>query len=205
YRMPVYVMPDTLKYAELRIEPELVYHMRPNEKTVIGSMTVLPFTKHHDAADPVSFMVEYDGIRVGVFTDIGTVCKSVIHYFSQCHACFLESNYDQQMLEAGSYPWHLKKRISGGKGHLSNTQALELFLKHKPSYMSHLLLSHLSENNNHPAIVEELFTKHSGNVKIIVAPRTGETAVYKIATPDEQRSEIIPMGVSKEVVQLAMF
>lgn len=205
YRMPVYILPDTLKNAEMRIEPALKHTFRANEKTVVGSMTVMPFIKHHDAADPVSFVVEHDGIKIGVFTDIGKVCKTVIHYFRQCHACFLESNYDLQMLEEGGYPLHLKKRISGGKGHLSNSEALELFLKYKPSYMSHLLLSHLSANNNHPAIVEELFTKHAGSVKIIVAPRTGPTAVFKVEKPQDERCEIIPLLVSKETVQLAMF
>ena len=203
--MPVYILPDTLKNADMRIEPTLKHNFSANEKTVVGSMTVMPFVKHHDAADPVSFVVEYDGIKIGVFTDIGKVCKTVIHYFRQCHACFLESNYDLQMLEEGGYPLHLKKRISGGKGHLSNSEALELFLKYKPPYMSHLLLSHLSANNNHPAIVEELFTKHSGTVKIIVAPRTGSTAVFKVERPQEERCEIIPLSASKETVQLAMF
>ncbi|MEO6169223.1 MAG: MBL fold metallo-hydrolase [Chitinophagales bacterium] len=205
YSIPVYVMPDTLQNAEMRIEPELVHTMRVNEKTVVGSMTVMPFAKHHDAADPVSFLVEHDGVKAGVFTDIGKVCKTVIHYFRQCHACFLESNYDRQMLEEGTYPWHLKKRISGGQGHLSNTEALELFLTQKPSFMSHLLLSHLSENNNSPAIVEELFTKHSGTVKIIVAPRTGETAVYKVVRSGDECCEIIPMYARKQAVQLTMF
>ncbi len=205
FRMPVYILPDTLKNAEMRIEPTLKHTFIANEKTVVGSMTVMPFIKHHDAADPVSFVVEHDGIKIGVFTDIGKVCKTVIHYFRQCHACFLESNYDLQMLEDGGYPPHLKKRIRGGKGHLSNSEALELFLKYKPPYMSHLLLSHLSANNNHPAIVEELFTKHSGTVNIIVAPRTGPTAVYKVERPQEERCEIIPLLVSKETVQLAMF
>ena len=90
YRIPVYIMPHALKNAEMRIEPELVHTISANEKTIVGSMTVTPFTKHHDAADPVSFVVEHDGIKAGVFTDIGRVCKTVIHYFRQCHACFLE-------------------------------------------------------------------------------------------------------------------
>ncbi|MGB3074760.1 MAG: MBL fold metallo-hydrolase, partial [Chitinophagales bacterium] len=104
YRMPVYVTPVTLKNAEMRIEPELVHTITINEKIVVGSLNIVSFAKHHDAADPVSFVVEHDGVKAGVFTDIGRVCKTVIHYFRQCHACFLESNYDQQMLEEGGYP-----------------------------------------------------------------------------------------------------
>lgn len=205
YGIPVYSMPGTLRSAEIRIEPELVNIIRANEKIVIGSMSVMAFVKHHDAADPVSFVVEYDGIKAGVFTDIGKVCKTVIHYFRQCHACFLESNYDMHMLEQGSYPLHLKKRISGGKGHLSNTQALELFLKHKPPFMSRLLLSHLSANNNDPALVEALFAKHAGNVKIVVAPRTKATPVFAVEGSVDNRSAIIPQPVRHDMVQLRMF
>ena len=72
----------------------------------------------------------------------------MIKYFKQCHAAFLEANYDEEMLQNGNYPFHLKKRISGGLGHLSNKEALELFITHKPHFMSHFLLAHLSENNN---------------------------------------------------------
>jgi hypothetical protein len=104
----------------------------------------------------------------------------VIKHFQQCHAAFLEANYDEQMLEEGNYPFYLKSRIRGGKGHLSNKQALQLFTTHKPAFMSHLLLSHLSKNNNCPKLVHELFNKHAGDVKMVVASRYEETAVYHI-------------------------
>ena len=81
YGIPVYSMPGTLKCAGMTIEPERLHTIRANEQVVIGGMSVMPFVKHHDAADPVSFVVEYDGIKAGVFTDIGKVCETVIHYF----------------------------------------------------------------------------------------------------------------------------
>ena len=84
------------------------------------------------------------------------------------------------MLEQGRYPYFLKSRIRGGNGHLSNKQALELFTAHKPSFMSHLLLSHLSKNNNCPHLVQQLFNEHADGVKMIVASRYEETAVYHI-------------------------
>jgi hypothetical protein len=84
------------------------------------------------------------------------------------------------MLEEGRYPYFLKNRIRGGLGHLSNKQALECFTTHKPSFMSHLFLSHLSKNNNSPLLVEELFNAHAAGVKIIVASRFEETGVYHI-------------------------
>src|SRR5690606_31940067 len=101
--------------------------------------------------------------------------------FRQCHAAFLETNYDETMLQNSPYPYFLKKRITGGMGHLSNTQALELFNTHRPSFMSHLLLSHLSRENNCPKLVEELFRKHASGVEIIVASRYEETPVFRIA------------------------
>ena len=146
----------------------------------IGTLSITPFQKAHDAADPFSFMVSSGQVRVGVFTDIGTACDSLKQHFSQCHAAFLESNYDEQMLHEGHYPIYLKNRIRGGRGHLSNRQALQLFLDHRPSFMSHLLLSHLSKNNNCPKLVEQLFQAHAGTTKIVVASRYQATDVYCI-------------------------
>jgi hypothetical protein len=79
------------------------------------------------------------------------------------------------MLLQGSYPAHLKARIRGGNGHLSNTQALELFKKYRPAFMSHLVLSHLSKNNNCPKLVSSLFTQHARGTEIVVASRYQET------------------------------
>jgi phosphoribosyl 1,2-cyclic phosphodiesterase len=180
YQIPVYITPPTLSNSQLNLEKDLINSFKAKEEVSIGNLSVTPFTKHHDAADPYSFIVTFNGIKVGIITDIGISCSEVIHHFKQCHAVFLESNYDEQMLETGNYPLHLKNRIRNGKGHLSNRQALQLFVDHKPEFMSHLLLSHLSENNNCPKIVHDLFKPHSKSTKIIVAPRTRETPVYTI-------------------------
>jgi phosphoribosyl 1,2-cyclic phosphodiesterase len=124
---------------------------------------------------------------VGVFTDIGKPCKNVIQYFKRCHAAFLEANYDEEMLANGNYPYHLKKRISGGLGHLSNNEALQLFVNHRSHLMTHLLLAHLSQNNNSPELVEALFNAHAENVKITVASRFSETEVFHIHSTKNMR------------------
>jgi phosphoribosyl 1,2-cyclic phosphodiesterase len=147
---------------------------------LVGDLVVTPFRKCHDACDPYSFIIGYDEIRVGVFTDIGTPCQNLVNYFRQCHAAFLEANFDETMLKEGDYPYFLKKRISGGNGHLSNRLALELFKTHKPAFMSHLLLAHLSKNNNCPILVQKLFEDYADGVTITVASRYAETAVYHI-------------------------
>jgi phosphoribosyl 1,2-cyclic phosphodiesterase len=180
YRLPVYITAPTLKYGRLKIEKDLIRSFSAHVPVWVGDLNISAFPKFHDASDPYSFMISYKGTRVGVFTDIGLPCENLISHFSQCHAAFLEANYDDEMLEKGGYPFYLKNRIRGGKGHLSNVQALELFKIHRPPYMSHLLLSHLSKNNNCPEKVDSLFNQHADGIRIVIASRFEETAVYHI-------------------------
>jgi len=184
YQLPVYITQLTAKHGPILIG-HLAKTFRENETIQIGELSVTGFAKQHDAADPYSFIVSYNKVTVGVFTDIGVACKNVIHYFKQCHAVFLEANYDETLLENGNYPIHLKNRIRGGQGHLSNHQALELFTTHRPPFMTHLLLSHLSKENNSPQLAQQLFTQHAANTNVIVASRYEPSPVYTItATGD---------------------
>lgn len=181
YNLPVYITNSTANNG-----PHLIKHLSKifiaQQPVAVGELLITPFTKHHDAADPHSFIITNGEVTVGVFTDIGKACHNVIHYFKQCHAVFLESNYDDSMLENGCYPLHLKNRIRGGNGHLSNKQALELFIQHKPPFMTHLLLAHLSKENNCPQLATELFTKCAGDqTAVIVASRYEATPVFTIS------------------------
>lgn len=198
YQLPVYITNDTLLNGGLTLNEQQVLSFQAYVPVQIGDISVTAFPKFHDAAEPHSFIVACNEIRIGVFTDIGAPCEHLIKHFQQCHAAFLEANYDEQMLEQGRYPYYLKKRIRGGHGHLSNTQALELFKTHKPAYMSHLLLSHLSKDNNNPELVLNLFNQHAGDTKIIVASRHEETEVYYI-------SQATPSVVKIKPQQLSMF
>jgi len=182
YNLPVYITPATLQNSRLQLMPSLVRNFSSYEPVNIGELSITAFPKFHDAADPYSFTIAGQGVTVGIFTDIGNPCQHVINRFRECHAAFLETNYDEDMLWKGSYPFHLKRRISGGQGHLSNKQALELFLEHRPVFMSHLFLSHLSKNNNNPDLVKELFEAHAGPVKTVVASRYQETELYQISS-----------------------
>lgn len=182
YPVPVYITTPTLRFGRLYFEKSIVRNFKPHETVSVGDLKITPFPKLHDACDPFSFTISCNDIRVGVFTDIGLPCENVITHFKQCHAAFLEANYDEEMLEKGNYPYHLKNRIRGERGHLSNKQALELFKRHRPSFMTHLLLSHLSQNNNSSELVEELFARHADGVNMIIASRYRETAVYHISS-----------------------
>lgn len=205
HQLPVYITPLTLKNSPISLEDNLVRSFNTNQPIIIGSLSITAFLKFHDASEPHSFIIESQGLKIGVFTDIGYPCEQLIHYFKQCHAAFLEANYDDDMLEQGRYSFSLKKRIKGGKGHLSNQQALALFIDHKPVFMSHLILSHLSKENNCPKKVHELFMKHAKNVNVAIASRYEETPVYEIIGKDIQANRNEISTFSKHTIQLSLF
>lgn len=182
YKLPVFITHRTLQRSKMHVQNAVSFSA--GNTFSIESLSVRAFPKFHDACDPHSFTVSYGSTQVGVFTDIGVPCAHVIAHFQKCHAAFLEANYDEELLEKGRYPIFLKNRIRGGKGHLSNRQAVNLFKKYKPPYMSHLLLSHLSADNNHPDLVSQLFHPYTENTTIVVASRYQETSVYEVGTED---------------------
>ncbi len=191
YKLPVYITPNTLRNSGgLELDPNQVMYLQAFTEICIGNLTVTAFPKIHDAIDPHSFIVACNHIRVGVFTDLGNICQQLIAHFKQCHAIFLEANYDEAMLDQGRYPWHLKNRIRGGRGHLSNRQALQLFIEHRAQHLSHLLLSHLSQDNNCPELVSSLFKGHASGVQVTVASRHEESAVYCIGDGPRSKTAI---------------
>lgn len=179
YHLPVFITPPTLRHSRLT-DVNTTRPLLADEPVWIGALCVRAFRKEHDAADPHSFTVSYNNTTVGIFTDLGQPCDRLTDHFSQCHAAFLEANYDEDLLEYGRYPHFLKQRIRGGQGHLSNQQALDVFVRYKPAFMSHVLLAHLSKENNSPQIVSDLFRPHLGATELIIAPRHQETPVFQI-------------------------
>jgi len=188
HSVPVYITTSTLQFGRLYFTNNVTRNFAAHETITIGDLMITAFPKLHDASDPYSFTISFNDIKVGVFTDIGVPCENVINHFRQCHAAFLEANYDDEMLDQGNYPHHLKKRIKGDRGHLSNKQALELFRRHRSPFMTHLLLSHLSQNNNSPQVVEALFTQYAEDVKMIITSRYQETPLYQISSPNTIRN-----------------
>ena len=202
HQLPVYVTPATLRHSRLDLPEHLIASFQKFATVTIGALNVLAFPKFHDAAEPHSFIVEERGIKIGIFTDIGVVCEQLSYYFGQCHAAFLEANYEEDMLENGRYPFHLKHRIRSGHGHLSNKQALELFVARKPKFMSHVLLAQLSKDNNCPDLALNMFKHKAGSTEVMVASRYGETPVLEI-----QREQKPAQAAVKHFapVQLSMF
>ncbi len=205
YQIPIHLSNGTFTSSRFQLNNDLIRLLASYSPVLIGSLTVEAFPKKHDAAEPQSFTVTGNGITIGVFTDIGTPCKHVIKTFKLCHAAFLETNYDEEMLEKGGYPKYLKDRIRSDHGHLSNHQALELFIQHRSKAMSHLLLSHLSQDNNSPHLVKELFTRHAKGTIVSVASRHIESTVFQITGVASSNSVSKSYVSPSKAVQMKLF
>lgn len=116
----------------------------------IGGFTVHPFSISHDADDPAGFTIAYDGVKLGVATDLGVVTGVVRTHLAACDILILEANHDERMLIDGPYPWPLKQRIRGRSGHLSNDDTGLLLEALRHDRLVHVILAHLSEENNTP-------------------------------------------------------
>jgi len=123
----------------------------------LGSLNIRSFSVSHDANDPVGFVVEVDGIRFGLATDLGRVTPLVEDALQGVHGLVLESNHDRDSLWSCEYPWALKQRISSRHGHISNEEAAELVCSLMHSGLQHLVLAHLSQVSNSHALAQQTF------------------------------------------------
>ena len=177
-QVPVYLTEGTYKGAAIQLPSSLLRIIKPNESVSIGCLRVTGVPKYHDACEPCSFTIS-DGVHnLGLLTDIGRVCEQVERVIRQSDVLLLEANYDEALLENGGYPFFLKQRIRGGSGHLSNQLALDAVLRFKSSKLRHLILGHLSGKNNTVALVEAMFVPHCQDIRLSVAGREKETALF---------------------------
>jgi phosphoribosyl 1,2-cyclic phosphodiesterase len=116
----------------------------------IGDISISPFTIPHDAADPVGFVFQAAGVRIGFATDLGYIPPNVKVQLKGLDLLLLESNHDLEMLRDGPYPWSVKQRVMSRVGHLSNEAAAEFLEKVYDGQAAYVILAHLSESNNLP-------------------------------------------------------
>jgi len=121
----------------------------------IGDLTLTPFSVSHDAYEPVGFIVAADQTRVGIVTDIGVRTHLVQERLRHCQALIIESNHDERLLNDAHRPWHLKQRIAGRQGHLSNQHAAELIAEIADNDLSQIFLFHISLDCNRPELALE--------------------------------------------------
>ncbi|HKJ80333.1 MAG TPA: MBL fold metallo-hydrolase [Prolixibacteraceae bacterium] len=170
-RVPVYMTSRTYMAAYNNLKPDYPKFFNAGDEIEVGDFIIHSFTKNHDASEPCSFRVEYNGKNIGVFTDIGEPCENVTSHLKLCDALFLETNYDETMLREGRYPYHLKRRVASAQGHLSNIQALKLIENFAGNNLTHLLLSHISAENNTPEIAIDTFKAFQGKYNVQLTSR----------------------------------
>ena len=118
----------------------------------IGDIAVSPFTIPHDAADPVGFVFQAEGIRMAVATDLGYIPPNVKAQLKGADLLLLESNHDLEMLRDGPYPWSVKQRVLSRVGHLSNEATASYLEGDYDGQAAYVILAHLSESNNLPEL-----------------------------------------------------
>lgn len=118
----------------------------------IGDIEIKTVSISHDAADPVGYTFSQGSAKAGILTDLGKYSDEIIEKYSNLSALLLESNHDVRMLQVGPYPYSLKQRIYGDKGHLSNEASGKLLTKLLNDRIQKIMLGHLSEINNYPEI-----------------------------------------------------
>ncbi|MDD5945993.1 MAG: MBL fold metallo-hydrolase [Clostridia bacterium] len=162
YNIPVYATPGTWQGIGKTVgdfSEENTKYIYPDKMIVVGDLCVKPFAIPHDTAEPVAYSVFTDNIKMTVATDIGTATDTVKENIYDSDVLLLEANHDINMLKNGSYPWSLKKRILGDRGHLSNVTAGETLSEIMSGRMKYVFLGHLSKENNEPHLAYETVGK----------------------------------------------
>ncbi len=145
------------------------------ERFSIGSLGVQSIPSPHDAAEPVCYRIDGGGTSLGYATDLGYLPSTIRDRLLGCATIVLESNHDVDMLRDGPYPWHLKERIRGTRGHLSNEDCAAAASQFVMNGTQRLILSHLSDKNNTPLTAlrttEGFLQQNHLDCEVIVAPR----------------------------------
>lgn len=151
--VPVASTPETLEAMNLSPRHLAAWQpLDPGQRLDMGGLWVDSFPVPHDAANPVGFVVQAEGVRVAIATDLGHASALVVERMKGCHVLVVESNHDAELLRSGPYPWHLKQRVAGRTGHLSNDEAAALLASVVDDECRGVVLAHLSEKNNRPAL-----------------------------------------------------
>ncbi len=161
YEVPVYATPGTIRgnpelfRAWAKCRTGLLHPIHTDEPFVLGDVTVNPFAISHDANEPSGYRLECGGKSVAVATDLGKYDEYTVEHLQNLDAVLLEANHDIHMLEVGGYPYYLKQRILGDRGHLSNELSGRLLCDILHDNLKHIVLGHLSKENNYAKLAYE--------------------------------------------------
>lgn len=160
HEIPIYATKGTIEAIKKTksvgaIDEELFCPVNADEKLTVKDMTLNPMQISHDAAEPVAYRISHGNKKVAVITDLGTYNDYTVECLKGMDALLLEANHDVNMLQVGPYPYYLKQRILGNRGHLSNELSGRLLSALLHDKMQAVVLGHLSKENNLPELAYE--------------------------------------------------
>lgn len=182
YAVPVYASRGTAHFlpqagSALRI-------FEAGDALAVGELDIQSFRTSHDAADSVDYRIDAPDGSLGALTDTGYVTDDAVKALTGVDLLLLEANHDVGMLQCGPYPYHLKRRILGEHGHLSNEAAADFALHCVKNGTSDILLAHLSAENNTPEAAEYAVARKlqaaGCSVRLGVAPRDRLSEVHTV-------------------------
>ena len=150
--IPVFMTRGAFSNSGLNLAPERQRILHPGEQLDVCGFCVTCFSVPHDSADPLGFVIERCGVKLGIALDLGYLSNLVLERLKGCDGIILESNHDVQMLKVGPYPWALKQRVMSRRGHLSNESVAGYLENDFDGRARHVILAHLSKKNNLPEL-----------------------------------------------------
>lgn len=187
YNIPVYISKKTweaLNCIPSKIPEKNINFFNVLENFEIGDFKIFPFPIPHDAADPCGFNIYYNNKKISVATDIGYVSDELLNHLKNSVSILIESNYDPEILKYSSYPYILKKRISGNDGHLSNESAGKALASLYNWGLKNAILIHLSKENNFPELAYKTVInefENSEGFNLAVAPRNNPSKMFEVS------------------------
>lgn len=165
YDIPVYLNESTYNVIKDKVSDVKVINIIEDQKFSIGDLDIEVFKLPHDAVDPVGYSILNSGRKISIATDMGHVSEEIYENLKDSNLVLLESNYNEQMVRMGDYPYFLKQRILGNYGHLSNEECGNLIVKLLQNFPKKIILGHISNTNNFPELayktVEKILLKNS--------------------------------------------
>lgn len=160
YGLPLYATAGTIEAIKRtasvgKIDETLFREVHAGEEFVVGDMTIEPVAISHDAAEPVAYKMTQPGKAMAVMTDLGKYDDNIVEKLKNLDVLLLEANHDVHMLQVGSYPYPLKQRILGERGHLSNELSGRLLGEVLHDHFKTVVLGHLSKENNYEELAYE--------------------------------------------------
>lgn len=160
-----------------------VEYFQSGKSLQIGDISVSPFTIPHDAADPVGFVFQAEGVRMALATDLGYIPPNVKAQLKAVDLLLIESNHDLEMLRDGPYPWSVKQRVLSRVGHLSNEAAATYLETEYDGQATYVILGHLSESNNLPELARITAERALNGRASLLANRLLLAAQHEPLTP----------------------